>query len=207
MKYNWQHWVIVLIFWGGVLAPVGIYTYQFGFGIWDSNQDWANMGSAIGGLYTPILSFFTIFIIGMQLWRQNQSEAHSQLLWFIDRNLVGGNKALKNFKEYLKSVNVDGVIVSDSFADAMEKHKKQIDEKAVTRLINESAIHKLVFSCVGNYFLCLEDLKEMNNPYCDLAYQELRNDGVMMVGFDALSLFEMHLRIEHGFKFQHFLNQ
>ncbi len=207
MKYSWQHWLIVLIFWGGVLAPVGVYAYQFGFGVWNSNQDWANMGSAIGGLYTPILSFFTIFIIGMQLWRQNQSEAHNQMLWFIDRNLIGGNKALKNFKDYLNMKDVMGALVSDGFATAMLEYKRGVDLEAVKKLIIESAIHELTMSCAGTYFLCLENLKRMNNPYCELAYQELRNDGVMMFGSDSLSLFETHLRIEHGFKFQHFLNQ
>ncbi|MCD9115912.1 hypothetical protein [Pseudomonas bijieensis] len=47
--------------------PVVIYTYEFGVGIWSSHDDWAKMGSALGGIYAPILSALTLYMIYRQL--------------------------------------------------------------------------------------------------------------------------------------------
>lgn len=50
-----------------LLVPIAVYVYQFGFGIWSSHDEWAKMGSALGGLYAPILSVLTLYMIYRQL--------------------------------------------------------------------------------------------------------------------------------------------
>jgi hypothetical protein len=68
MKLNWQHLIIIVVFWGTLISPIAFYTYTFGFGIWENNEDWGQMGSAIGGLYTPILSLFTFMLRSGPQW-------------------------------------------------------------------------------------------------------------------------------------------
>ncbi len=58
--------------------PILFYIYRFGFGIWDEHSDWALMGSALGGLYTPILALLTLAVLVKQLQIQSQSRNYEQ---------------------------------------------------------------------------------------------------------------------------------
>ena len=61
-----------------LMMPLAFYAYQFGFGLWDSHREWAEMGSAIGGLYTPILSILTFGVLLKQFHLQKNMHAHEQ---------------------------------------------------------------------------------------------------------------------------------
>ena len=55
--------VIELIIGVMLIAPIIIYVYKFGFGLWSSNDDWARMGSFFGGIYTPILTLMMVLVL------------------------------------------------------------------------------------------------------------------------------------------------
>ena len=38
--------------------PIVLYAYKFGIGLWDSNADWAAMGSYFGGVLGPLIFNF-----------------------------------------------------------------------------------------------------------------------------------------------------
>ncbi len=61
-----------------LVAPILFYIYQFGFGVWSKHSDWASMGSALGGLYTPILTLLTLAVLVKQLQIQAQSRDYEQ---------------------------------------------------------------------------------------------------------------------------------
>jgi hypothetical protein len=52
-----------------LIAPVAIYIYHFSFNITSDHTRWAEMGSAIGGIYAPLLGLLTLAI----LWKQHQA--------------------------------------------------------------------------------------------------------------------------------------
>jgi hypothetical protein len=60
-----------------LLSPVIIYASQFGFGIWGSHSEWSEMGSALGGIYTPILTIFMIVILYRQTIIQGALAKHT----------------------------------------------------------------------------------------------------------------------------------
>ena len=69
-------WITVI---GLILVlPIAAYAYQFGFGLWQSNREWGEMGSAIGGLYTPILSILTLVLLIKQFQLQKSMHNHEQ---------------------------------------------------------------------------------------------------------------------------------
>jgi len=61
-----------------LILPIALYAYQPGIVIWTSHREWAEMGSAIGGLYAPILSLLTLFVLAKQFQIQKQMHVHEQ---------------------------------------------------------------------------------------------------------------------------------
>jgi hypothetical protein len=49
-----------------LLLPVIVYSYQFGIGMWTSHSEWADMGSALGGIYSPILTVLMLLLLFKQ---------------------------------------------------------------------------------------------------------------------------------------------
>ena len=60
------------------LLPIAFYIYHFGVGLWNSHTDWALMGSALGGIYTPILAILTLAVLLKQLQIQTQVRNYEQ---------------------------------------------------------------------------------------------------------------------------------
>ncbi|WP_229722338.1 hypothetical protein [Xylophilus rhododendri] len=63
-----------VVVWLILLAPVAIYSFTFGITISHSHTRWAEMGSAMSGIYGPLLSFLTILVLGQQFKLQRSSE-------------------------------------------------------------------------------------------------------------------------------------
>ncbi|KUJ75288.1 hypothetical protein AVO42_08115 [Thiomicrospira sp. XS5] len=72
MKGRYYLAIVILI----LSLPIALYSYKFGFGLWNSNHEWAQMGSAFGGLYAPILSILTLFVLVKQFQIQKQMHEH-----------------------------------------------------------------------------------------------------------------------------------
>ncbi|MEP0357364.1 hypothetical protein [Paraglaciecola sp.] len=75
---NYRKLLLTLIAVVSFLAPILAYAYKFGFGVWESNEDWAHMGSAIGGLYAPLFALFTLLILVKQFLHQRDFGVYQQ---------------------------------------------------------------------------------------------------------------------------------
>jgi hypothetical protein len=56
-----------------IVAPIAVYIYTFGFTINDRENAWAAMGSAMSGIYGPMLAVLTLILLTMQLLFQRES--------------------------------------------------------------------------------------------------------------------------------------
>lgn len=63
-----------------LMAPIVIYIYTFGFQISSNHQRWGEMGSAMSGIYTPILASLTLIVLAAQISLQSEMNklAHNQ---------------------------------------------------------------------------------------------------------------------------------
>ncbi|NIG19346.1 hypothetical protein F3J37_11755 [Pantoea sp. Al-1710] len=66
-------WILVVFVY---LLPIVFYASVFGIGIWKSHDDWAKMGSALGGIYSPLIAFTTLLLLFRQ--QQFNEESHKQ---------------------------------------------------------------------------------------------------------------------------------
>ena len=113
-----------------LLIPLAIYAYQFGLGIWPTHDDWAKMGSALGGIYTPILSVLTLYMIYRQLrlqavihvdqmdWQRLQtSRQHGLYLCEKLQELIKNPQSKNNFMRTLDQTEVFEKLSKDKYLD------------------------------------------------------------------------------------------
>ncbi|PSV48347.1 hypothetical protein [Photobacterium indicum] len=69
--------------WFGLLicitcTPVVFYAYNFGVGFWRNNEDWAYLGTYLGGVLGPVLTFASVVLLLLTL-RETRSANKAQL--------------------------------------------------------------------------------------------------------------------------------
>ncbi|TCW22127.1 hypothetical protein [Vibrio crassostreae] len=69
--------------WFGLLicitcTPIIFYVYQFGVGFWRNNEDWAYLGTYLGGVLGPILTFASVILLLLTL-KETRSANKEQL--------------------------------------------------------------------------------------------------------------------------------
>lgn len=60
-----------------LVAPICVYVYKFGWNISDNHGRWGEMGSAMSGIYTPILSLLTLWVLAAQVRLQSDMNKHA----------------------------------------------------------------------------------------------------------------------------------
>lgn len=60
-----------------LLIPVGVYLWKFGWEVTADHQRWSEFGSAMGGIYTPVLALLTLAMLIVQLQMQGRLNAHT----------------------------------------------------------------------------------------------------------------------------------
>lgn len=96
-------WFIIVVVLALLFFPVVLYVNTFGGDLSQDHSRWAEFGSAIGGIYAPILGFTTLVVLIRQLFLQKQMNDQyylqqarediefyaSQLSNILDESLVG----------------------------------------------------------------------------------------------------------------------
>ena len=73
LKKNWKTLLSFLVFSALIGVPVHLYINYFGSVISTDHQRWAEMGSAMSGIYGPILALLTFFVLMIQLRLQKNA--------------------------------------------------------------------------------------------------------------------------------------
>lgn len=61
-----------------ILAPVVVYIWSFGPAISSDHARWAEFGSAMGGVYSPLVALLTLFVLRRQVILQQQMNIHER---------------------------------------------------------------------------------------------------------------------------------
>lgn len=65
-----------LLIFGAIAAPIVVYLYVFGTSLSSSHARWAEFGSAIGGIYSPLVALLTLAVLAQQVRLQAQMNVH-----------------------------------------------------------------------------------------------------------------------------------
>lgn len=102
------------------VTPPIVYILKFGMTITANHSRWAEFGSAMSGIYAPLLGALTLVVLGFQVSLQRTLTHHQQAQDFITTNNEALDSHLKKLAETLnrgayKSTNAD--ILKDMMAD------------------------------------------------------------------------------------------
>ncbi|MDP8568269.1 hypothetical protein [Methylophilus aquaticus] len=103
-----------------LLFPIGVYVYNFGFVILDDHQRWAEMGSAMSGIYGPILTILTLLVLIFQLNLQEKLNRHTYDQAYVQEARADINFYLDQLSKAFASKFEDdkfvGQVLTDTFA-------------------------------------------------------------------------------------------
>jgi hypothetical protein len=66
----------VVLFTALLVAPIIVYRQMFGAHLSTNVTDWTNFGTAMGGIYGPLLTVLTLFVLTLQVRLQAESGKH-----------------------------------------------------------------------------------------------------------------------------------
>ncbi|WP_057831226.1 hypothetical protein [Colwellia sp. TT2012] len=114
-----------------LLLPVIVYSYQFGIGMWTSHSEWAEMGSALGGIYSPILTVLMVLLLFKQT--NIQSDMAKQT---YDTYRISQSKERLDYHKIniLKVLSIKG---NDGFLMSLNKVRQACNDISVLTKIDD----------------------------------------------------------------------
>lgn len=161
-------WVIIVFVLVLLFSPIALYMKTFGGELSQDHSRWSEFGSAIGGIYAPILGFITLVVLTRQLSLQKQM----------------------NDQYYLQQAREDIEFYASQLSNIL-------DESLVGDVPLRAVLHEKFMFCSPEN-LCLMDMKNIANDIHRLMPQSLDIWAAIypvLIGLSAVddSLFKMTL--------------
>ncbi|HCH3760164.1 hypothetical protein CGI29_23085 [Vibrio parahaemolyticus] len=96
-----RHYLIASLVILALVLPVAVYAYQFGLGIWEDHSKWAEMGSALSGIYSPLIALFAFIILFSQARQQFAMDTFQHDLEYIRKTVEEVNFYIERLDYYL----------------------------------------------------------------------------------------------------------
>lgn len=123
-----------------LIAPIAVYISKFGFHITSDHTRWAEMGSAMSGLYGPILAWLAFGVVMVQAKMQGESNKHAYDQAYIQNAREDVGFYLTRLEEVLEKPTSNGHtprdILMSSFAFASIDQLSSDELKPLCRAMN-----------------------------------------------------------------------
>ncbi|HIF9107544.1 TPA: hypothetical protein ACX6SG_003029 [Photobacterium damselae] len=169
------YWVLCIFL---IVLPIIFYALKFGVGLWGNPNDWGSLGSYLSGIYSPILTAGTLFLLWKQFQRQKEIEDENKQLVIARRHfdlLSGVFTRLKEMENEARDKfdNYDDLEGFNGFETFSVKNMFDIyccwAEGSVVKIKDPGympitvAGKSRVVSSFKLYFKCLDELKKNSN--------------------------------------------
>jgi hypothetical protein len=123
-----------------LIAPIAVYIYKFGFHVTSDHARWSEMGSAMSGLYGPILAWFAFGVVMVQARMQADSNKHAYDQAYIQNAREDVNFYITRLEEVLdkptSNERTPRDILISSFAFASIEQLSSDELKPLCRAMN-----------------------------------------------------------------------
>jgi len=128
-----------VIFWLTILLlPIILYTSKFGYHLSEDHQQWAEFGSAISGIYSPIIAFLALLILVGQFKSQVSLNKHQYDQTYIQTTREEINYFIEKIEVALNNNHKSGVNIRQFLeTNFAYLDKSQLDNALTKRLASE----------------------------------------------------------------------
>lgn len=192
IRHSWRGMLI-----GGLLAaPIAMYIRTFGFQISTKHNVWAEMGSAMSGIYGPILAVLTFFVLIMQVRLQAQTNKHAADQAHLLNARADIEFYLVRLAEGMDQPTVDGYAPADvlhrafKFASMEDLAGEELQNLA--KLIDKDAPQ--LQAMWGTIYSVLAGLQSegVGNPF-DLQFMSALQKAIAMLSFPTCAALDHYL--------------
>lgn len=107
-----------------LLIPIAVYIHTFGFTITADHERWSEMGSAMSGIYTPILTILTLLVLLAQVGLQEKMNRHTFDQTFVQAAISDVHFYLDQIAEELARTFEDGSQIGPLLIEAFSHPSK-----------------------------------------------------------------------------------
>jgi hypothetical protein len=178
-----------------MLLPVGVYIDTFGYKISDTHGRWAEMGSAMSGIYGPILSVLTFLVLIMQVRLQRQTNKHMYEQAYFQDARADIEFYLTQLSEVLDKPSSDGLVprtvLHSQFERASVEQLSSDELKGLALAFDQRFPHlQSIWHAMYSMYTGLSVNK--GYPY-DLPYTAAKQKTVVMVSFPTCVALDHYL--------------
>lgn len=101
-----KYWWVVLIS-AVLLAPIAVYVGIFGTRLSHEHERWGEMGSAMSGIYAPIVALLTLIVLAFQVRLQKQLNEHMITKDTVDASFAEIDDHLQRIESMLEAEMID----------------------------------------------------------------------------------------------------
>ena len=87
------------------ISPVVLYGYQFGIGLWSEHSKWAELGSFLSGVYSPVIALFAFIVLLVQASWQSKINKYQYDISYISANRDVIDYYIEKMEQYLEKKN------------------------------------------------------------------------------------------------------
>lgn len=179
--------VLLSLIAAALVAPIIVYVATFGPNLSNEHARWGEMGSAMSGIYTPILSLLALFVLVAQVRLQNQINAHQFDQAYIQEARSDVEYYLEQLDHELSKVLDNGTTVREflhtgfEFANLEELGSNRLLE--IAREFNRRFPRALsIWSAIYPVFIGLNSQKHF--PYAH-NFQSAKQKAIVMISFET----------------------
>lgn len=168
-----------------VVAPVAVYVIVFGFSLSPDHSRWAEFGSAIGGIYSPLVAFLTLGVLRKQVQLQAQMNAHIGDHAFLEQ----ARRDVEFYCTQLAQVMGTGVLQNKSLREVLHDqfwrvNAVDLDSERLRHLADE--IHRLFPGAIdlwGAIYPILTGLSVPKSPMYVMTYESSKQKLIAILSF------------------------
>lgn len=179
--------VITLIVLAVLLTPMLVYVWVFGTALSHDHERWSEMGSAMSGIYTPILTLLTLAVLIAQVRLQASMNRHTFDQSFVQQARDQISFSLEQLAKEMSREFKDGSEIKElligEFAYANAERLSKPDVIAVAKSLNRQ--HHRLFSLWSEFYSAMSGLRVHDfDPY-NTTYTSMKQRAISMLSYEG----------------------
>lgn len=180
-------WVLAALAAVVLASPVLIYISHFSLTISNDHGRWGEMGSAMGGIYAPIVGFLTLWV----LWQQHKTLKAQNAIQLTQQNFLQEQHLHASAEQRLQRalIKIDGILKSPEGQDRLSVYKALTTEQLYLEYVADAQSNDPTTTELAGLwavvYSCFQHFKTYDDNLSRLHFSSQRQLIALELGFPA----------------------